>query len=96
MPAYLIANIEITNPAGFEDYRARVPAVVAQYGGRYVIRGNPPTQMEGKPFFTRLTVLEFASMEALQRFYDSPEYAPLLAIRKACTKTDLVFMPGVD
>jgi uncharacterized protein (DUF1330 family) len=46
MPAYLVANIEITDPAGFEAYRERVPAVVAQYGGRYIIRGNPPTQME--------------------------------------------------
>ena len=96
MPAFLIANIEVTDPIGFETYRQRVPAVVAQYGGRYVIRGNPPTQMEGKPFFTRLTVLEFASMEALQRFYHSPEYAPLLAIRTASTKSDLVFMPGMD
>lgn len=96
MPAFLIANIEVTDPAGFETYRERVPAVVAQYGGRYVIRGNPPTQMEGKPFFTRLTVLEFASMEALQRFYNSLEYAPLLAIRTASTKSDLVFMPGMD
>jgi len=96
VPAYLIANIEVTDTIGFETYRQRVPAVVAQYGGRYVIRGNPPTQMEGKPFFTRLTVLEFASMEALQRFYHSAEYAPLLAIRTASTKSDLVFMPGMD
>ena len=96
MPAFLIANIEVTDTIGFETYRQRVPAVVAQYGGRYVIRGNPPTQMEGKPFFTRLTVLEFASMEALQRFYHSAEYAPLLAIRTASTKSDLVFMPGMD
>ncbi len=96
MPAYLIANIDITDPKGFEAYRAQVPAVVAQYGGRYVIRGNPPTQMEGAPFFTRLTVVEFASMAALQRFYGSPEYAPLLAIRSASTKSDVVFMPGMD
>jgi len=96
VPTFLIANIEVTDPIGFETYRQRVPAVVAQYGGRYVIRGNPPTQMEGKPFFTRLTVLEFASMEALQRFYHSAEYAPLLAIRTASTKSDLVFMPGMD
>ena len=96
MPAYLIANIEITDPAAFETYRERVPAVVAQYGGRYVIRGNPPTLAEGKQFFTRLTVLEFPSMEALQNFHASPEYAPLLAIRTAATKSDVVFMPGVD
>ena len=94
MPAYLVANIEITDPAGFEAYRAGVPAVVAQFGGKYLIRGNPPTPAEGKPFFTRLTVVKFPSMQALQTFYDSPEYAPLLAIRTACTKSDVVFMPG--
>jgi uncharacterized protein (DUF1330 family) len=96
MPAYLVANIEITDPAGFDAYRARVPEVIAQYGGRYVVRGNPPTQIEGGPFFKRLTIVEFSSMEALKAFYDSPEYAPLLAIRTACSKTDLVFMPGMD
>ena len=96
MPAYLIANIEITDPAGFETYRERAPAVVAQFGGRYVIRGSPPTVAEGKQFFTRLPVLEFPSIEAIQRFYDSPEYAPLLAIRTACSKSDVVFMPGVS
>lgn len=94
MPAYLIANIEITDPAGFETYRERAPAVVARFGGRYLIRGSLPTVAEGKQFFTRLTVLEFPSIEAIQRFYDSPEYAPLLAIRTACSKSDVVFMPG--
>ncbi len=96
MPAYLIANIEVTDPAGFETYRARVPAVVAQYGGRYLIRGNPPTVTEGQQFFKRLTVLEFPSIGALQTFYSSPEYTPLLAIRTASTKSDVVFVPGAD
>lgn len=96
MPAYLIARIEITDPARFEPYRAAVPAVVAQYGGRYLIRGGTPEIAEGGPFFQRLTVLEFPSMEALQRFYRSPEYAPLLAIRTASTRSDVVFMPGAE
>src|SRR5262245_46460511 len=41
MAAYIIADIEITDPAGYEEYRRRVPATVAQYGGRYVVRGGP-------------------------------------------------------
>ena len=36
MPGYLIANIKVTDPEGFERYRAGVPEVIAQYGGRYV------------------------------------------------------------
>lgn len=94
MPAYLIANIDITDPAVFEDYRAKVPAVVAQFGGKYLIRGSQPSVREGELFFTRLTVLEFASMDALLTFYESAEYAPLLAIRVASTRSDVVFMPG--
>ena len=94
MPAYLIANIDITDPAVFEDYRAKVPAVVAQFGGKYLIRGSQPSVREGELFFTRLTVLEFASMDALMTFYESAEYAPLLAIRVASTRSDVVFMPG--
>ena len=95
MPAYLVANIEITDPIGFEAYREGVPAVIARFGGRYLVRGNPLTIVEGKPFFTRLTVVEFASMEALRTFYDSPEYAPLLAIRTASSTSNVVFVPGV-
>ena len=94
MPAYLIANIDITDPAVFEDYRAKVPAVVAQFGGKYLIRGSQPSVREGELFFTRLTVLEFASMDTLMTFYESAEYAPLLAIRAASTRSDVVFMPG--
>lgn len=96
MPAYLIAKIEITNPAGFEAYRAAVPAVIAQYGGRYVVRGGTPEIAEGKLFFERLTIVEFPTMEALKRFHGSPEYTPLLAIRTACTRSDVVFMPGAE
>jgi uncharacterized protein (DUF1330 family) len=94
MPAYLIANIDITDPTSFEDYRAKVPAVVEQFGGKYLIRGSQPSVREGELFFTRLTVLEFASMDALMTFYESKEYAPLLAIRMASTRSDVVFMPG--
>src|ERR1700710_620206 len=94
MPAYLIANIDITDAAAFEEYRTRVPVVVEQFGGKYLIRGSQPSVREGELFFTRLTVLEFPSMDALHTFYDSAEYAPLLAIRVASTRSDVVFMPG--
>ena len=40
MPAYFIVDLEITDPAGFEEYRQLVPATIQQYGGRYVVRGG--------------------------------------------------------
>lgn len=95
MPAYIHASIEITDAAGYEEYRARVPAVIAQYGGRYLIRGAPPVCLEGAAVSPRMVLLEFPDMARLRAFYDSPEYAPLLAIRQRCAKSTLIAIDGV-
>jgi len=94
MTAYLIANIEVTDPAMFERYRAAVPAVIAAHGGRYLVRGGPTREVEGRMPLHRLVILEFPSMAALQGFYDSAEYAPLLKLRLDSTNSDVVFAEG--
>ena len=94
MPAYLIANIEVTDPEGFERYRAAVPALIAAHGGRYLVRGGAQTVLEGALPLKRLVILEFPSVEAAQRFYDSPDYAPLLKLRLDSTRSDAVIVEG--
>lgn len=94
MPGYLIANIEVTDPSGFEEYRNKVLPLIAQFGGRYLVRGGDVRTLEGNLPIDRLVVLEFPSIDAAQRFYDSPEYQPLLKIRLASTKTDLLLAEG--
>ena len=94
MPAYLIANIDVTDPKGFEAYRDRVPAVIAQYDGKYAERGGAVTAVEGTSPFNRLVVLEFATMDALKAFYHSPEYAPLIAMRQKASTGDVVLVEG--
>jgi len=59
MPGYLIANVKVTDPEGFERYRAGVPAVIAQYGGRYAVRGGTMEKLENAEGFNRMVVLEF-------------------------------------
>jgi uncharacterized protein (DUF1330 family) len=49
MPAYFIAELDTTNQAGMEPYRAAVPATITQYGGRYVTRGGATELIEGGP-----------------------------------------------
>jgi len=78
MPGYLIANIKVTDPEGFERYRAAVPAVIAQYGGRYAVRGGAMERLENADGFNRVVVLEFPSLDAARAFIFSPEYAQLL------------------
>ena len=94
MPAYLIANIEVTDPEGFERYRTQVPAVIARHGGRYLVRGGTVHQVEGALGLKRLVILEFPSMEALRGFYDSADYAPLLRLRLDSTRSDVALVEG--
>ena len=94
MPAYLIANIEVTDPAGFERYRQAEPAVIAAHGGRYLVRGGAVRAVEGSPALKRLVILEFPTMAALQAFYDSADYRPLLELRLASTRSEVAFVEG--
>jgi uncharacterized protein (DUF1330 family) len=90
----MIANIDVRDAAGFDDYRQKVTAVVEKFGGRFLVRGGDIRHLEGNLPLDRLVVLEFPSVEAAQRFYDSAEYAPLLKLRLASTKSDVVLASG--
>jgi uncharacterized protein (DUF1330 family) len=95
MPAYLIANITVQDAAGFEQYRAAVPAVIARFGGRYLVRGGAVDVKEGEPGLNRVVILEFPDMAAARAFYDSAEYAPLLAMRLAFTTGSVALVEGL-
>ncbi len=95
MAAYLIGDIEVTNPALYDEYRKGVPATIAQYGGRFVVRGGATTQLEGSNLPKRCVVLEFPSMAQLQAWYKSPEYAPLLEMRTRATHSHIYMVEGV-
>ena len=95
MPAYVIVDIEVTDPAGFEEYRKQVPATVQKYGGRFLVRGGAMEVVEGDWRPKRVVVLEFPSMEQAKRWYDSEEYRPLKAMRLKASTANLVLVEGV-
>lgn len=94
MPAYLVVEHNITDTGKFEEYRTKVAPLIASYGGRYLTKGGSHRQPEGghwKP--ERMVIIEFPDMESLERWYTSPEYKPLIALRKQCTsELDMLFM----
>jgi uncharacterized protein (DUF1330 family) len=63
------------------NYRAAVPATLAQYGGRFLVRGGASELIEGGPAPKRIVILEFASAAAVKRWYNSPEYQKILPDR---------------
>jgi uncharacterized protein (DUF1330 family) len=94
MAAYLIADIEVTNPAGYDEYRRQVVATVEKYGGRFLVRGGASETLEGDWGPQRVVVLEFATMEALKRWYTSPEYKPLIALRQKNASGNVIAVQG--
>jgi uncharacterized protein (DUF1330 family) len=95
MAAYLHATLEITDAALYEQYRAAVPALIERYGGRYLVRGGAVQVLEGEGAASRQVILEFPDMAALQAWYGSADYAPLIALRQRASRGTLVAIEGV-
>ena len=94
MAAYVLAEIEITNPDGYKEYTAAVPATIARYGGRFLVRGGAAEPLEGDWPKLRRVVIEFPSMEQAKKWFASPEYEKPLAMRRANSKGRLLLMEG--
>jgi uncharacterized protein (DUF1330 family) len=96
MPAYLVAEVEITNRAGFEPYGAAVGATLTQYGGRFLVRGGDTELIEGGPAPKTIVVVEFPDAAALKRWYDPPEYQKILPSRLDNSTGRLFTVEGVS
>jgi uncharacterized protein (DUF1330 family) len=95
MAVFMIADIEVLDRPAFEEYRQLVPATIASYGGRYLGRGGATEVLEGSWSPQRCVILEFPDMERFQTWWDSPEYAPLKALRQRATTSNLIVTQGL-
>ena len=95
MAAYVIVEVNVTDPQLFAKYAKGVPASIAAYGGKYLVRGGAVDAKEGGWTPRRVVVLEFPSMAKARSWYDSPEYAPLLAMRLKAANAKLILVEGV-
>lgn len=95
MPAYVINDMEITDPVVFDEYRKLTPPTVAQYGGRFLARGGATESLEGDWSPKRLVILEFPSVAQARAWINSPEYAPARALRQASTRSRVIVVDGL-
>lgn len=82
MPAYWLARSKISDPVEYKKYTDRVPGILKQYGGRVLARGGKYQIMEGPETFHRFVVIEFDSLEAGVKCFESPEYQEAAAFRR--------------
>ena len=95
MPAYILVDCVVTDPARYESYKGLAPAAIARYGGRYLVRGGEAVKLEGDWTPNRVVVLEFPTLEAARGFYDSPEYRAARAARAGAANMNMVAVAGV-
>ena len=91
MPAYLIAEHKIVDAAKFEEYRIRTAALIARFGGCCLTRAGSHRMLEPSVWSPdRVVIIEFPDMAALQAWCRSPQYEPLIALRKAAAEDMLI------
>ena len=96
MPAYVISEVEVLDDRLINTYRAMAEATIAQYGGRYIVRGGAVEAVEGeRDPARRFVIVEFPTMERAREWYGSREYAEALKVRATALTRTLVFVEGV-
>jgi uncharacterized protein (DUF1330 family) len=95
MAAYILVDCEVTNPEGYERYKALAPDAIARYGGRYLVRGGEAVRLEGDWIPRRVVVLEFPTLEAARKFHDSPEYRAAREVRAGSANMNMIAVAGL-
>jgi uncharacterized protein (DUF1330 family) len=95
MPAYLISQIEVHDPKGYEEYRKLVGASLAKYGGKFIARGGKIDVLEGNWSPKRVVICEFESLERAREWYDSAEYKPAMDIRQKTSDAKIIVVDGM-
>lgn len=95
MAAYFIVDGDVKNPQAYEAYKQAAAASIAQYGGRYLVRGGTHEVLEGDWRPTRLVVLEFPNGEAAKQWYASEGYGEVKPIRLQHAVSDMLLVEGV-
>jgi uncharacterized protein (DUF1330 family) len=95
MAAYVIVEIEVVDPVGYEEYKNRASASVLSHGGKYIVRGGATEVLEGDWKPKRIVVLEFESMQRAKDWLNCEEYREPRKMRHRTAKTNMVLVDGV-
>ena len=95
MPAFVIVEIEVHDPEGYESYKSLVPASLDAYDGRFIARGGTTESLEGDWTPERIVLLEFPNLERARQWWNSPEYRDAKAIRMRTAQTRMIATEGL-
>ena len=94
--AYVVADIHVTNPSGYQAYLSAISPVVKKYGGIYIARAGRTSTVEGAPPSGRVVLIEFPSFAAAEAFEASPEAVAAGAIRHRTATSRIFVVEGTN
>jgi uncharacterized protein (DUF1330 family) len=92
---YMIVRVEVTDWEQYQKYMAATPNILAQYNGRFIVRGGQTVTLEGPEESSRVVVIEFPSFDQAVNFYNSPEYSAARKLREGAATAHLLAVEGV-
>jgi len=93
--AYILANVDVTDPQQYEEYRRLSTIAMQAHGAEVCVRGGKVDVLEGDWTPKRVVLLKFPTAEAARRFYDSSEYQAAKAARQGAAVMRMVLIEGV-
>ena len=95
MTAYVVLDIQVTDPVRYAEYKELAAPTVAQYRGKYIVRGGKAENLEGNWSPSRIVILQFESVEQAKNWLNSPEYRPAMELRHQTAITRSVIVEGL-
>jgi uncharacterized protein (DUF1330 family) len=95
MPAYIVARVDVADPALLKDYMAATPPIIEKYHGKFIARGGRTVTFEGPNESRRIVVIEFPALADAEAFYRSPEYVEARRLREGIAVAEFIAVEGV-
>ena len=95
MTAYIVARVEVADPAMLKDYMATTPPIIAKYHGKFIARGGTTVTFEGPTESRRIILIEFPDLSDAEAFYNSPEYSEARKLREGVAIAEFIAIEGI-
>lgn len=92
-PAYVIAEVEVTDPAVFQEYVAKAVPTLAGTGAQFLARSKAHGK-EGTAPVGDIVMLRFDSLEEAERWYHGADYSGAIPLRQRSANTRLFIIEG--
>ncbi len=92
--AYIIGQIDVSNPQQYGEYAKSSPDVIAKYGGRFLARAGRTVTLEGPAARSRVVIIEYPSFERAQAWFNSPEYQQIKTLRDGAASAQFIVVEG--